>query len=57
MHYVPTSLGSLHQCGALALWTVALLLTNLARGMKAPNGVNRAIIRQLEKTAAASVKA
>jgi heme A synthase len=52
--YVPTELGSLHQCGAVVLWTVALCLTNLTRAAGSRTGVNRALLSQLEKSAAAA---
>lgn len=56
MTYVPTELGSLHQCGALALWTAALLLANLTRGAAASRGVNRAFLRQLERVGTGMTK-
>ena len=52
MMYVPVELGSLHQTGAVAVWTTALLLANFTRGAAARGGVNRAILRQLEKAVA-----
>ena len=56
MMYVPTNLGSLHQCGAVVLWTVALALTNLTRATKAPAGINRAVLRELERHVAKLTK-
>ncbi len=55
--YVPTELGSLHQCGAVVLWTVALCLTNLTRAAGSRTGLNRALLSQLEKSATAAASA
>jgi len=57
MTYVPTELGSLHQCGAVALLTTALALTNLVRASGARSGINRRLIREIEKVIASSSKA
>ena len=55
MTYVPTELGSLHQCGAVVLWTIALVTANITRASAGKNGINRALLRKLEQSAAAAL--
>jgi cytochrome c oxidase assembly protein subunit 15 len=57
LSYVPVTLGSMHQCGALALWTVGIVLCHSLRPLRSHGGARLAMERLARWQAATAARA